>query len=171
MYASPLWRASIAAKAEGRGHSEETKTKIRRYMTGRDRGGFRRDCLVCSTAFRCNPSDKTVTCSPRCRSLKQSRERTGSLNSSWKGGLTPKHLEQRRGLEYKQWRTRVFERDDYTCQKCGQHGGKLQADHDLPFAVYPDLRFEVLNGQTLCVACHRVKTKFDLAFIRSFETV
>lgn len=53
------------------------------------------------------------------------------------------------------WRKAVFERDDYTCQACGIRGVKLEADHDLPFQFFPDLRFELLNGRTLCVPCHR----------------
>jgi 5-methylcytosine-specific restriction endonuclease McrA len=38
----------------------------------------------------------------------------------WKGGVTEKNAVIRTSLEYKNWRRAVFERDDYTCQKCGQ---------------------------------------------------
>ena len=34
------------------------------------------------------------------------------------------------------------------------------ADHELPFAYFPDLRFEVLNGRTLCETCHRKTPTF-----------
>ena len=61
----------------------------------------------------------------------------------------------RQSAKYKAWRTLVFERDDYTCRGCGQHGGYLHADHIKPFALYPELRFEVSNGRTLCVPCHK----------------
>lgn len=72
----------------------------------------------------------------------------------WKGGITPVHLALRTSREYINWRRKVFERDNYTCVQCGQRGGRLQADHIKPFARYPELRFDVSNGRTLCRPCH-----------------
>lgn len=80
---------------------------------------------------------------------------TGSSSPTWKGGLTTKSKQIRNSAAYATWRSHVFNRDDYTCQGCGQRGGELQADHELPFSQYPDLRFEILNGRTLCVPCHK----------------
>lgn len=60
----------------------------------------------------------------------------------------------RQSWAYKAWRTLVFERDDYKCTECETRGGSLHADHIKPFAIYPELRFEVSNGRTLCVPCH-----------------
>lgn len=64
-------------------------------------------------------------------------------------------IEGRRCAEYKVWRTAVFERDAYTCRECGAHGVRLNAHHILQYAYFPDLRFSVDNGETLCVACHK----------------
>lgn len=63
-------------------------------------------------------------------------------------------MEGRRCSEYKAWRTAVFQRDNYTRQLCGSHGVKLNAHHRLPYATYPNLRYDVDNGVTLCVPCH-----------------
>jgi len=60
--------------------------------------------------------------------------------------------------EAQQWRKAVFERDNYTCQICGIRGSYLEADHIKPFAFFPELRFELYNGRTLCRSCHD-KTK------------
>jgi len=85
-----------------------------------------------------------------------SERTTGQNNVNWKGGVTPENAKIRHSKRYVVWRTKVFERDNYTCQLCGKRGGgELNADHIKSFAVYPHLRFALKNGRTLCVACHR----------------
>lgn len=92
----------------------------------------------------------------------------GSANPSWKGGVTSENKKIRNSKEYASWRKAVFERDDYTCVKCQQKGGQIHADHIKPFAYYVDLRFDIENGQTLCISCHK-KTDTYLYKSRSHE--
>src|SRR3990167_7133769 len=88
--------------------------------------------------------------------LKWSRDRTGERGKNWKGGITPINTRIRGSREYKLWRKAVFERDNYLCIWGGKkHGNKLHADHIKPFSLYPELRFAIDNGRTLCVDCHR----------------
>lgn len=61
----------------------------------------------------------------------------------------------RRSGDYNKWRTAVFERDQYTCQNCGQRGGILNAHHIKKFSTHPEERLSLDNGITLCKDCHR----------------
>ena len=74
----------------------------------------------------------------------------GDKSHFWKGGVTELNAKIRTSFEYKLWRESVFERDNYTCIWCHCVGGKLNADHIKQFAYFPELRFELSNGRTLC---------------------
>jgi hypothetical protein len=87
------------------------------------------------------------------RNLSQALQ--GQSNWNWKGGISPENNRIRSSIEYKEWRRAVFQRDDYRCFDCGERGGNLEADHIYPFALYPRLRFQLENGRTLCVNCHK----------------
>jgi hypothetical protein len=80
---------------------------------------------------------------------------SGENNPNWKGGITSENDKLRKTRDYVIWRTAVFIRDDYTCQECGERGVTLHAHHVKPFSKYPELRFAIDNGKTLCVECHR----------------
>lgn len=111
--------------------------------TGKGKGLTLPDCLDCGIKLK-------DTRSKRCRKCAHS----GPLARHWKGGVTPAHKLVRRSVEFRQWREAVFQRDDYTCQFCGKRGGKIHPDHIKPFALFPELWFEISNGRTLCVKCH-----------------
>lgn len=85
---------------------------------------------------------------------KLSELKRGSKHPNWKGGITPIRKAIQSSLEYRLWRTAVFERDNYTCVWCGVRGAYLEADHIKPFALFPELRFAIDNGRTLCKPCH-----------------
>ena len=86
-----------------------------------------------------------------------------SKECSWQyrdEGKRTENKKIRQSAKYKAWRTLVFERDNYTCVMCGIKNGLgktiyLHADHIKPFALFPELRFDINNGRTLCVPCHK----------------
>lgn len=97
----------------------------------------------------------------------------GEENPLWKGGLSIGRNE-RCGAEYSTWRNSVFSRDMYTCQCCGikNHVGLnshvvLNAHHINNWNDYPDLRYDINNGITLCNQCHIL---FHSEFGKKFNT-
>lgn len=58
------------------------------------------------------------------------------------------------GPAYEAWRATVKARDHNRCLDCGATAD-LEAHHIVPWARSAALRFEPLNGVTLCAPCHR----------------
>lgn len=120
-----------------------------------------KQCKFCHSDFevRLCESHKFSTCeNAECRR----KNKAGKNNPNWRGGTTEGRKLVCASKKYRAWRTAVFERDDYTCQFCGKRGGKLNADHIKPWAYFPELRYELSNGRTLCLPCH--KTTYKLVY-------
>lgn len=85
--------------------------------------------------------------------------KTNKYHWNYKGGITNKNHSIRNSTQMVVWRNSVFERDNYTCQKCKITGGVLNAHHIKPFSEFPLLRFDINNGITLCKPCHLLEHK------------
>ena len=128
----------------GKRHTEETKEKIRNSRKGRPSGMLGKKQPLFTKEHR----------------RKLSEAHKGTKSHFWKGGITPINLKIRMSLEYRLWRESVFKRDNYICIWCGLKSGNgktviLNADHIKPFSLFPELRFAIDNGRTLCVDCHK----------------
>jgi len=80
----------------------------------------------------------------------------GKDHPRWKGGITAENRRERSSAASVAWHKAIKERDHFTCQECGQVGGKLHAHHIKPWADYPDFRLDLSNGVTLCKECHQI---------------
>lgn len=99
----------------------------------------------------------TVSCG--CFRIEQTKERlrrnTGVRHPRWNHTLTAEERDRRRSKpRIDTWRVKVFERDSYTCQVCGQVGGPLCAHHINGWSRFPKQRFLLRNGVTVCKPCH-----------------
>lgn len=106
-------------------------------------------CEVCGKEFstyKCRTGIRK-TCSIKCNSILRSKECS-----------EVSRIERKRGKS-KEWTKAVYLKDNYTCQKCGKRGGVLNAHHIIPFSVDKTLRYEISNGITLCVDCHKKEHK------------
>lgn len=78
----------------------------------------------------------------------------GEQHGNWKGGISSDRQRVMSTKKYKDWRNSVFERDNYTCVKCGQVGRTLNAHHIENYADNEEKRMDLDNGITLCKNCH-----------------
>lgn len=130
-------------------------------------------CAICSNPFYVSKSQQKYrtreTCSKPCKfaliRLRAEKRRAEQ-------GYTKHQLDRlaRYSPEAALWRKAVFKRDDYTCQVCRERGGRLEADHIKPFAFFPELRYELSNGRTLCRKCHN-KTKMPASKMREIYSI
>lgn len=97
--------------------------------------------------------------SKRCRKC-FSEYNKGKNNPMWRNGVSREYKTGYYSKEYKQWRMAVFQRDNWTCQFCGIRGIYLTAHHTKSFAKYPELRFAIDNGITLCKECHKLTDNY-----------
>ena len=93
----------------------------------------------------------TTYCSHQCAT--DSIPLKGYSHPNWKGGISSKNKIERDRFRKSLQKT-VFERDNYTCQLCGDRGVALQVDHIQSWADYVELRFNIENCSTLCQKCH-----------------
>lgn len=128
---------------KGKHHSEETKRKTSEFHKGKQWNKGKQHTVE---------ARKKVSESRR----KSDKVARGEAHHSYKDGKLTERRDQRFSREYKRWRFDVFSRDHFACQKCGDaRGGNLVAHHIKPYADYPELRFDVSNGVTLCEGCHK----------------
>ena len=118
-------------------------------------GNVKKKYQICKSEFEVIPKRKYTAkfCSQKCKHIAQDN------------GISTENEKLRKSKQYKEWRQSVFERDDYTCQLCAKRGGMLHADHIKPFAYCPDDRFDINNGRTLCIKCHRDTPKIGRAHV------
>ena len=112
-------------------------------------------------------------------------ERIKKLHPEWNGEISNLYHRIRHSFEYHQWRYRVFIRDYFICQECGEKKRGIQADHIKPFsfiikenkiktlrqAINCEELWNISNGRTLCTPCHRqtntygAKIKMNSSFL------
>lgn len=110
-----------------------------------------RECPVCHKKFLADRQTR-IYCSMECYN-KDRHAPKGENHPNWKGGIS-KLNDKKDSWDYKNWRQKVYERDNWTCQQCGIKGNKINAHHIKSWKYYPKLRYSVDNGVTLCEECH-----------------
>ena len=142
-----------------------------------------RKCVYCSKSFKVYPylvkQGYGKYCSLSCRNsgriaefpyisnvsrtnIKKAHNATrGENHPSWKGGISMENDKLRRSRIFKEWREKVYKRDNFMCRDCNLKKRDLHPHHIKSFSEFPDYRFDVDNGITLCADCHRMRHRED----------
>jgi len=153
---------------KGKHHPEEVKRKISKSLKGHVVGMKGRYHSI-ETRKKLSEVHKGKRHSKETK-RKMSESRKGEKSWKWKGGLSPLTEQIRKCFEYRQWRSDIFTRDDYTCVLCGKRGGWIEVDHHpkcfkdifgdnkiktLEEALNCEEFWNINNGRVLCLECHR----------------
>ncbi|HDZ18834.1 hypothetical protein LCGC14_0641530 [marine sediment metagenome] len=109
---------------------------------------------------------------------KMREEKLGEKNPQWKGGITPLYKRIYQSFKYRQWRSDIFTRDEFTCQDCGKNKCSIVAHHIKGFseiiseykiktieqAMNCDELWNINNGKTLCKKCHKKTESYGKHF-------
>jgi len=107
-----------------------------------------------------NPKIKKGFCLNTGRTHFKKGQLKGKKHHNWKGGVSTKKKLLWGRWEYQEWRKKVFERDNYTCQNthcqfCNNiKGVNLNAHHIKYINQFPKLIYDVSNGITYCREYH-----------------
>jgi hypothetical protein len=118
-------------------NAEDTKKKIVASLTG-----YKHTSEARKNMSRANMGNKSTL------------GKYGPESNAWKGGKTKEYRRLRNRRDWKEWREAVYQRDNYTCQKCQNGGVHLHPHHILNQCQFTDKVFDLDNGITLCKDCH-----------------
>lgn len=137
----------------GRKLSKDTRKKLSEYKKG--------------NTYRLGTKTSPET------SIKLSLMRRGSKHWNWKKDRSQVKLDTERGGPlHKQWSKNIKDRDGWRC-RIQDHNcqGKVVAHHILPWAKFPELRYKLNNGITLCQFHHPRKRDDEMNLSPYFQNI
>ena len=138
MKGKPIRNGEISGSHKGKKHTEEWKVNMRSIMKGRKFPQLRGE---------------------NHHNWVQDRSKLKKYVGS----------EEKRSQEYRFWRKQVKERDDFVCRIADNNcDGRLEVHHILSWSEFPELRFKINNGITLCQAHHPRRRAEEKRLIPTF---
>jgi len=162
-------RRKLVMAGKGRKHSQESRAKMseaakhrtpehRRKLSECQKGKPHRPELMLALWRASVAATTGKHLSPEHRA-KIAEAQKGPKSRNWKGGGYIKG--ERETSEYRIWHRAVLKRDGFRCRQCDIRNVRLHVHHIIPWAIAPSKRYEVENGVTLCIPCHRKTHKYE----------
>lgn len=80
--------------------------------------------------------------------------------------------QERNDSSYREWRTCVYKRDSYKCRINNEEcSGRIEAHHILRWSEYPEVRYNIDNGISLCKYHHPRTRKKEDEMVNVFKEI
>lgn len=147
--------------AKGMKHTDEWKRKARERMIG-NTNGF--------TKGTESPRKGKKSKKPAWNKGKKLPQMAGENHPNWiKDRTKIKRQDRKDNPRYKSWRMEVWKRDKFSCRlKNKDCYGRIEAHHILPWRKYPELRYEINNGITVCRYHHPIREEDEIKMQKPF---
>lgn len=116
----------------------------------------------CGNLFETRPAriksgvTKSCGCYQKKLASERAKNKIGPLHHNYNPNLTEEdRLGKRDFTPAKEWKKAVYKKDNYTCQICFDKPNKLNAHHLDGWHWCKEKRFDIDNGITLCIKCHK----------------
>ncbi len=156
--------------------SKECLSVIRRLRSGRPTGiphtaEWKSKMGLQRSGYKNHFFGKTHTEKAKQKIAESLMGKKGILSRRWKKDRSQLAVRQERNDSgYKDWRLSVWKRDNYKCKIADSNcAGKIEAHHILSWSEYPELRYSLNNGITLCHAHHPRRRAEEKRLIPTFQ--
>lgn len=176
----PNWNKGLKNWRPNFKFSEESKAKMSKSHTGMKKPWARPSKLAIENSIKNKPKGENHYLFGKKRPLTlEWRKKIGDSNKGEKNGRWISDRSKlktsgnsnldRRSSAYSNWRREVWKRDNFKCKINNSNClGRLETHHILGWTEYPELRYDINNGITLCHAHHPRKRAEEKRLVSTF---
>lgn len=165
------YRLRLREAHKGKKPSEETRKKMSEAHKGVVISQAHREAISAAHKGKVrNPWTPESREKARVATLRRVAE--GRHNNYYQDRSLLKKKQERNDPAYFEWRKKVWLRDNFKCKIANEYcDGRIEAHHILGWSEYPELRYEINNGITLCHAHHPRKRAEEKRLQSEFQAL
>lgn len=179
------WRLGMSSPNKGKSPSQEVRDKISRSLKGRKQPWV-------SESNRSRGTSEETRMKRRVAQLGSTHKKGWKLSEEVKKRLSELHKgekawnwihdrsklkkynghKERRSPLYREWRKNIWLRDNFKCKMDNPEcKGRIEAHHILSFSKFPELRYQINNGITLCHFHHPRRREEEKRLVPVFNNL